>query len=462
MAASKSVTVIAPNGRHQNVKITPNTTILQVLEEVCQKQGYSSKKWDLKHFNRVLDVSSIIRFTALPNNAQLEMTPRTAERQASVVTVGIQLENGQRLMGDFPSDSSLSEIISNLCPAEDSADTVLIYMHQEIHGKENLDNTTLQSLGLNNGRGMLRLLHRDPEKLTTQAHVAGQLNPKSNQKSKENNLIKKGTAIASQIKKSLDPVALLRMEKNNTRKTNNGGNSRKKMPGGGYVLGKGDSKSESTLTAQGPSRQSESKPPQASTELVEDKVIESKDEKIEEQINFMDERNALVFNQAGAQAIAHEDLPDSFFDLTVDDAKALIRDAKRQREQLENAPLTTNTQRELDRNTSTLSKLHKYRRTILRIQFPNQMVLQGVFGPLETVEAVKDFVKKYLVNSDQDFTLYCTPPRKNLTPQCRLIEENLVPSAIIYYSGASELKPELQSKLVDPKHATLQAMASRK
>lgn len=30
MAANKAVTVLAPNGRRQNVKVTVNTTILQV------------------------------------------------------------------------------------------------------------------------------------------------------------------------------------------------------------------------------------------------------------------------------------------------------------------------------------------------------------------------------------------------------------------------------------------------
>lgn len=119
----------------------------------------------------------------------------------------------------------------------------------------------------------------------------------------------------------------------------------------------------------------------------------------------MGERNALLFNQAGAKAIPNEDLPDNFFELTVDDAKALLRDAKRQREQLEESPLTTNAQRELVRNKATLNKLHKYRRTIIRIQFPNQMVLQGIFGPLETVEMVKDFVKDYLAQPEQEFVL---------------------------------------------------------
>lgn len=117
------------------------------------------------------------------------------------------------------------------------------------------------------------------------------------------------------------------------------------------------------------------------------------------------ERNALLFNQAGAKALPREDLPDNFFDVTVDDAKALMRDARRQREELEDAPLATGAQRELDSNKTTLNKLHKYRRAVLRIQFPNQMVLQGLFGPLETVNAVKDFVKEYLANPDCEFVL---------------------------------------------------------
>ncbi|KAG8042514.1 hypothetical protein G9C98_005148 [Cotesia typhae] len=182
---------------------------------------------------------------------------------------------------------------------------------------------------------------------------------------------------------------------------------------------------------------------------------------VNEPIDFLGERNALVFNQVGAQAVSHEDLPDNFFDLTVDDAKTLLRDAKRQREDIEGAPLTTNAQRQLERNRATLNKLHKYRRTILRIQFPNQMVLQGIFGPLETVQLVKDFVKDYLANPEEDFTLYCTPPKKNLTPQSRLIDENLVPSAIIYYSGSSKLKADLNTKLVDPKIASVHAIKSR-
>ena len=112
-----------------------------------------------------------------------------------------------------------------------------------------------------------------------------------------------------------------------------------------------------------------------------------------------------MFNQAGTQALPREELPDSFFDLDLQDAKTLLRDAKRRREQLEEAPLLTEAQRQLDQNKHILDRLVKYRRAVIRIQFPDQFVLQGLFEPLETIKAIKDFIKSYLENPDCEFTI---------------------------------------------------------
>lgn len=479
MASNKSVTVLAPNGRRQNVKITPNSTILQILEEVCQKQGYSSKRWDIKHFNKVLDANSIMRFTGLPNNATLEMAPRSNDREMSIVKIGLQLENGQRVMGDFPPDTSLMDIVKNLCPNEESDNTVITYMHQEVHGRDKLNEMTLQSLGLNDGRAMLRLLHRDLDKLNTQAHVAGQLNSKPSIKSNESRsskAAKKATNMAqnvtSQIKKAFDPMSMLKNEKGH----NNNDKNKNFPKSGGHKLGEGPSSSSTSGTNVNKKNQkqqqknvSEEKPQQSEIKENNSEVmdcIEATESNIspqepEDTTEYIGERNALIFSQEGARAVPREDLPDNFFDLTVDDAKVLIRDAKRQRDQLEGGPLMTNALRELEKSTTTLKKLNKYRKTIIRIQFPNKMVLQAIFTPLETVQIVKDFVKNYLANPEQSFDLYVTPPKKNLNPQNRLVDENLVPSAIIYYSGLSELKSELKNKCIDPNIASAQAIKSR-
>lgn len=124
-------------------------------------------------------------------------------------------------------------------------------------------------------------------------------------------------------------------------------------------------------------------------------------------MNFpqLGERGALLFNQAGARAIHQADIPDNFFELTMNDAKSLLRDVKKMQYTLEDAPLLTAAQRELERDKARLSRLHKYQQAIIRIQFPSQLVLQGHFSPLENVQAIKDFVKTYLEHPESDFTL---------------------------------------------------------
>jgi len=133
--------------------------------------------------------------------------------------------------------------------------------------------------------------------------------------------------------------------------------------------------------------------------------IQATDLLIEDFVLQLGERNALVFNQAGTQALPRDELPDSFFDLDLHDAKTLLRDVKRRREQLENAPLLTETQRQLDRDKHILDRLNKYRRAVIRIQFPDQFVLQGLFEPLETIQTIKDFIKNYLDDPDCEFTI---------------------------------------------------------
>lgn len=112
-----------------------------------------------------------------------------------------------------------------------------------------------------------------------------------------------------------------------------------------------------------------------------------------------------MFDQAETRALPRDELPDSFFDLDLRDARILMRDAKRRREQFEDAPLLTEVQRQLDQDKRTLDYLNKYRCTVIRIQFPDQFILQGLFGPLESIQTVKDFIKNYLDDSDQEFTI---------------------------------------------------------
>ncbi|KYN31443.1 Tether containing UBX domain for GLUT4 [Trachymyrmex septentrionalis] len=460
MAVNKTVIVLAPNGRRQNVKVTINTTILQVLEEVCQKQGYNVDDYDIKHNRQILDPNTIFRFTGLPNNAQLEMVACTKTRTTSNVTIGIQPEDGQRILREFSPDTTLAQALMEMYPDSDLERAVLIYMHREVCGKEALEKTTLKSLGLNSGKAILRLIYRDHEQLKTQAHVSTPLLPKSVANDSSSN--RRVPSSSSHCSKTINETINLLTE--STSKIENQEESRDEM--------KIDTKDETVNALSNKNQEKdifktgESHPIASSHEddAGTNRHIAETCAEVQEtayEIKFLGKRNALVFNQAGTQALPREELPDSFFDLDLQDAKTLLRDAKRRREQLEEAPLLTEAQRQLDQNKHILDRLVKYRRAVIRIQFPDQFVLQGLFEPLETIKAIKDFIKSYLENPDCEFTIYTSPPRHILNPDTRLIDENLVPSAIVYYSGPSSLNSNVKAQLTDPRAAGIEAVKSR-
>ncbi|EFN75872.1 tether containing UBX domain for GLUT4 [Harpegnathos saltator] len=498
MTANKSVIVLAPNGRRQNVKITLNTTILQVLEEVCQKQGYNVDDYDIKHVHRILDLNTTFRFSGLPNNAQLEMVACTKMRSVSSVTIGIQPEDGERIMRDFSPNTTLAQALIDIFPNSDLERAVLIYMHSEVYGREALEKTTLKSLGLNSGKAIIRLIYRNPEQLKTQAHVSTPLLPKpasvvdswsdSSSSSRNDRNSQRVLSPTAHCSKTTDDMTLLPTIVPDTENQNKSGDEinldvnidEEKMETTNETKSDVNAEEKMDIEDEQTNARNEGENQEIDTSVIKEthSIVSNvhdhdteRDQNITEackidqedtyKIEFLGERNALVFNQAGTQALQRDELPDSFFELDLHDAKTLMRDAKRRREQFESAPLLTEAQRQLDRNKRTLDQLNKYRRTVIRIQFPDQFVLQGLFGPLESVQTVKDFIVNYLDDPNCEFTIYTAPPKHVLNPEARLIDENLIPSAVVYYSGQSSLKPSVKTKLTDPRAAGVEAVRSR-
>ncbi|KAJ8377106.1 hypothetical protein SKAU_G00076860 [Synaphobranchus kaupii] len=163
-ASSTAVTVLAPNGRRQTVKISHSTPLLQVLEDVCKKHGFSPDDYDLKFQRTVLDLSLQWRFASLPNNAKLEMVPSTRQRAGgeSRVRIALQLEDGSRVQDSFSSAQTLWELINHFPQTRVQelqrceATPLCIYMRDEVIGVESLQQTTLKSLGLTGGSAIIR------------------------------------------------------------------------------------------------------------------------------------------------------------------------------------------------------------------------------------------------------------------------------------------------------------------
>uniref|UniRef100_A0A8C1S787 ASPSCR1 tether for SLC2A4, UBX domain containing n=1 Tax=Cyprinus carpio TaxID=7962 RepID=A0A8C1S787_CYPCA len=118
----------------------------------------------LKFQRNVLDLSLQWRFSSLPNNAKLEMVvcsrPQTGAESA--VRIALQMEDGSRLQGSFSSGQTLWDLLTHF-PQTRTSDLdacgptpVCVYMQTEVSGEEALKKTTLKSLGLTGGSAIIR------------------------------------------------------------------------------------------------------------------------------------------------------------------------------------------------------------------------------------------------------------------------------------------------------------------
>ncbi|XP_017875870.1 tether containing UBX domain for GLUT4, partial [Ceratina calcarata] len=321
-----------------------------------------------------------------------------------------------------------------------------------ILGVEALNNTTLKSLGINNGKAVFRLMHKNPQ--STQTAVSS-LETNENvikcETAETDQNVKKDKRIAENQHSLVTDVSKRSANISETQEAKEPEiYSRNREIKIKQQVGEEENQMKaSTGTGNYDANQ-------FPVQLCNKQAIDNLNS-----IEFLGERNALVFNQATIQGVPRDELPDEFYDVTVEDAKVLLRDIKRYREELEDAPFLTNSLRQLNEEKRKLSQLGKYRYTIIRIQFPDQFVLQGLFKPTETVQAIKDFIKTYLIDANSDFIIFTTPPKQNLNPNAHLIDENLVPCAVIHYSGSSALRPEVKQKFTTLEKVALQVAKVR-
>uniref|UniRef100_A0A915C5H5 G patch domain-containing protein 11 n=2 Tax=Parascaris univalens TaxID=6257 RepID=A0A915C5H5_PARUN len=158
------VTVICPNSHRCTVKVTPSTLLRKVLEEACLKQGYDVDAYELKHQNRTLDGALPFRLTGLPNNATVEMTPISRITVSNDVDIALQLPDGSRKLHRLSNELTLLDVLAvfsvefgrDLIHIDEGSVPVCAFMNAEYRGEAELSMTTLKSMGISNGRSLIR------------------------------------------------------------------------------------------------------------------------------------------------------------------------------------------------------------------------------------------------------------------------------------------------------------------
>lgn len=511
MAASASaVSVLTPNGRRQTVKVSANTPLLQVLDDVCKKHGFNPEEHGLKFQRNVLDLSLQWRFAGLPNNAKLEIVSRSRQQAAaeSAVRIALQMEDGSRLQDSFSSGQTLWDLLSHF-PQTRTSDLdssgltpVCVYMRDEVSGEDALKKATLKSLGLTGGSAIIRYVLKGsscpdapvdavatptdavakitksqppppeaaplpaepapvpmetpapPTEVTTllNHHLVKQEEVEPSTRSKQT--VRPKTQESAEDDERPGPSNQCQDSTPLVTPTDfvpfSGSGQRLGGPGGV----KSSTSWTSACVSGSPPKAKKPKPSHEIKRSASAKQVKRDEEEPDQYLEPVD-RDPLVFHLDSASHRQEDaDLPDEFFEVTVDDIRKRFAQLKSERKSLEEAPLMTQSLRE----AQTKDKLEKYPKVALRVQFPDRHVLQGFFRPLETVSALRSFVRSHLQDPHMQFYLFVAPPKTILDdPNVTLFQASLFPAALVYFGSDASADGFLRSDLLDVSVSALQA-----
>ncbi|XP_064890297.1 tether containing UBX domain for GLUT4 isoform X5 [Columba livia] len=433
-----AVSVLAPSGRRVTVRVGPGTVLLQVPEEhvgslvaveVCQTAQQCQAG----------DGASLRESGHRQHGAKSAFGNRRAQRAAGEsgartaypwweVRIALQLDNGSRLQDTFFCQQTLWELLSRFAEIRQFMEQhgefspVCVYMRDEISGKAALEKTTLRSLGLTGGSAIIRVVmkkcpspggeeaagaaeQRDepaasrgpaegaadvplpPANAFPQDSGHGDVAVSLNSCTDEQDLAKKSHGGLEELRPSSRPESAPFIP----------------FSGDGQRLG-------SSAVADGLDTPSSKLPTTFSSPGGPSKPKKSKNsQELQKEQEQLVEREPLVCHPDLLEPLpaGPEELPDEFFEVTVDDVRKRLAQLQSERQRLEEAPLMTKSWRE----AQLKEKLERYPKVVLRVHFPDRHVLQGFFRPSETVGVLRDFVRAHLADADLPFYLFIAPPR---------------------------------------------------
>ncbi|ONM21722.1 Plant UBX domain-containing protein 2 [Zea mays] len=148
------------------------------------------------------------------------------------------------------------------------------------------------------------------------------------------------------------------------------------------------------------------------------------------------DRQVRVFFSVPESSVAQNDVPDSFYNLTGNEIR---NEAKMRRERLEQSRLLIP---KSYKEKQALAARQKYKQAVIRVEFPDRMILQGVFLPGEATGSLYEFVTSALKQPGLEFELISPAiPKPRVVPHFpnpgerarTLQEEELVPSALLKF-----------------------------
>ncbi|KAK9935447.1 hypothetical protein M0R45_022550 [Rubus argutus] len=148
------------------------------------------------------------------------------------------------------------------------------------------------------------------------------------------------------------------------------------------------------------------------------------------------DRQTRIFFSVSESVAAKIELPDSFYSLS---AMELKREAETRKKKIEDSQMLIPKSYK-ERQAKAAKK--RYTKTVIRVQFPDGVVLQGVFSPAEPTSALYEYVSLALKEPCLEFELLnLVAIKRRVIPHspaageraATLADEELVPSALVKF-----------------------------
>ena len=311
---------------------------------------------------------------------------------------------------------------------------VVVYTRQEVVGDEALNTSTLRSLGLLQGKCLLRLMHKVPESLKVQANVYA---IKEKERGDAPEKIHRPMRLEAATLPKKDEVE----EESHKEEAMDlsSGNKAEEVGEKSKQVEEMDSLPVASTST------SNSLPPDAQHQQPSVPVVAPI-------IHLIPPHGAIVFkDEDGLIATSHiGDIGDDFFDLSIDEVKSRQRDLREEVKRLEEGgQLLTRELREQRQESEKLGVLARYKMGMVRVRLPCRHLVQGEFPPHTTISAILDWLSPLLASPSPLAYLYTAPPHTRLDKDSNLLDLGLFPAALLHLSTPSP----------GPQHLTEEALS---
>ena len=492
---SKTIVILMPNGRRELVNVTPSSLLNPLFADLCKKRGFESDQYVLKSSTgKLIDGTIPFRLTGIPNRAVLETSFCSNQIIGSdttlTVDVCVQLPDGERLTVKLEDSCPLWDVIERLLEKkpdlldEEDVEPCLSFMDHTFRGSQALLERTLKNCGIS-GRALLRFSFASRDFVSEAVSTELDFTSAGNSVINLNSSASKASFNSSplQLTSSTQDTASPSGQENSPRTEDT--NTMEKSPTAHGVMMSGRACNNLPnrisnfswmpgVLSNCRQMHNNEKLMDYSSENVKTKFADFKfpeKKQSDDEENLFDLRpfsetcvstSGLVDRQMKVFSLNEvnfeiEDIPDDFFDVTVEDLKTMHKLRQQEVKEMNEQPLMSG-------NSKKRKILEKYSNsTMIRIIFPDKSALQAKFLLTETAHILYDFVSETLsVNLKLerncfDFVLFTAPPRSEIkvSELKTLLDLNLYPAVNVHFSSEKIslppfLKPELLNQKVSP------------